>query len=252
MMSSIAISLIVLAIVFGAALVGMFIRPMLPKHHLNDESRNVLQLGMGLMATMAALLLSLQLGSAKTSFDTQRNELASISAQIILLDRALARCGPDAKAIRDDLRSDVSRAIDRTWPQGHPPRSEPSSTPEAADVLYDKIQGLSPSNDSQRAAKAQALTTSLSLGQTHWLMLEQESSSASLSLVAVAVSWITIIFVGFGLFAPRNATVIINLFLCAMAVSGAVFLILELYSPFEGMIQVSSEPLRNVLVHLSQ
>src|ERR1700694_1035777 len=117
MISSIAIALIVLAIVFGAALVGMFIRPMLPKHHLNDESRNVLQLGMGLMATMAALLLSLQLGSAKTSFDTQRNELASISAQIIFLDRALARCGPDAKATRDELRGDVSRAIERTWPR---------------------------------------------------------------------------------------------------------------------------------------
>jgi hypothetical protein len=202
MMSSIAISLIVLAIVFGAALLGMLIRPMLPKHHVSDESKSVLELGMGLIATMAALLLSLQLGSAKTSFDTQRNELASISAQIILLDRALAHCGPEAQGIRDELRGDVSRAIDRIWPGEHPLSVQPSSTPETIDVLFDKIQELSPTNESQRAAKAQALTTSLSLGQTRWLMLEQQSTSASLPLLVVVVSWITIIFTGFGLFAP--------------------------------------------------
>jgi membrane-bound ClpP family serine protease len=58
--------------------------------------------------------------------------------------------------------------------------------------------------------------------------------------------------VSFGLFAPRKWTVGISLFLSALSVSGAIFLILELYSPYGGVIRVSSAPLRAALTHLGQ
>ena len=92
----------------------------------------------------------------------------------------------------------------------------------------------------------------MNLGQTRWLMYEQEESSASRPLVVVVVFWLTINFISFGLFAPRNATVIATFFLCAIAVSGAIFLILEMYKPFGGLISISSAPLRNVLVHMGK
>jgi hypothetical protein len=68
----------------------------------------------------------------------------------------------------------------------------------------------------------------------------------------VLVFWLTIIFASFGLFAPGNATVTTVFLICALSVSGAIFLILELDRPFEGLIQVSSAPLRQALAHLGQ
>jgi hypothetical protein len=71
-------------------------------------------------------------------------------------------------------------------------------------------------------------------------------------LLSVLVLWLTLIFISFGLFAPFNATVVASLFVSALSVSGAVFLILEMYSPYDGLIQISSAPLRAALAHLGQ
>ncbi len=60
---------------------------------------------------------------------------------------------------------------------------------------------------------------------------------------------VAVIFVSFGLFAPPNATVVTILFVCALSVSAAIFLILELDQPFRGFIQVSSAPLRRRTLH---
>ena len=112
-MSSIAISSIVFAFVFGGALLGMNLRAVLPEHHLNERSKDVVKLGMGLVATMCALVLSLLISSAKSSYDAQSSELTGVSSQLILLDRALARYGPEAKEARDQLRSSVASVLDR-------------------------------------------------------------------------------------------------------------------------------------------
>jgi len=121
-----------------------------------------------------------------------------------------------------------------------------------SEALYDKIQNLSPKDDVQRSIQAQASSTLLALGQTRWLMAEQRVNSVSSPLLIVLLFWLTIIFTSFGLFAPRNATVVVSLLVSALSVSGAVFLILEMYSPYAGLIHVSSAPLRTALAHLSK
>ena len=80
-----AASFIVFVWVFGGALLGMFLRASLPENHLSADSKDFVKLGMGLIATMAALVLGLLIASAKSSYDTQRNELTQISANIIAL-----------------------------------------------------------------------------------------------------------------------------------------------------------------------
>jgi FtsH-binding integral membrane protein len=92
----------------------------------------------------------------------------------------------------------------------------------------------------------------IDLGKLRWLMFEQGSTSISLPLLWMLVFWLVIVFTSFGLFAPSNPTVIATLFLCALSVSGAIFLILEMYTPFEGLMQISSAPLRNALAHLGE
>ena len=112
-MSSITISLIVFACVFGGAIFGILVRAALPEHHLSADSENIVKLGIGLVATMAALVLGLLLASAKNSYDTQSSELTEMSAKIIFLDRILAHYGPDTKEARELFRKTVSGTLDR-------------------------------------------------------------------------------------------------------------------------------------------
>jgi hypothetical protein len=143
-MGSFAISLIVFACVFGGAVFDMLIRGALPAHHLNADSRGVVNLGMGLVATISALVLGLLVSSAKSFYDTQSSELTGMSSNIIILDHVLAAYGPDAKGARDLMSGVVGRTIDRMWPQERTGTVELANSPSGADIIYDKIQALSP------------------------------------------------------------------------------------------------------------
>jgi|SRR5579863_1231959 len=251
-MSSFAISLIVFAFVFGGALFGMFLRSVLPEHHLSDSSKDVVKLGMGLVATMSALVLSLLISSAKNSFDAQSAEVTEASARIILLDRTLALYGPETKEVRGLLRSSIANTFERLWPKdgkGMSGLDEPSLGMES---LYLEVQRLSPKSDSQRAIQMQALGMLVALGQMRWLMFEQQSTSISMPLLVVLVSWVTTLSISFGIFAPYNGTVIASLLVTSLSVAAAIFLILEMYKPWGGLIHLSSAPMRVALAHLGQ
>jgi len=252
MMSPIAISAIAFACIVGGALLGMLLRRTLPEHHLSMDSKDFVKLGMGLIATMAALVLGLLIASAKNSYDVQRNEFTQISAKIVFVDRLMAHYGPETKEARELLRRSVVRALDQMWPAS---RSRPAQLAPGApsENFSAKIHNLSPQNDDQRSLKAQVLLMSSDISQTRWLMAEQAgSSSIPTPVLAVLVFWLTIIFVSFGLFAPTNPTVVATMLVCVLSVAGAIFLILELDRPFEGLIQISSAPLREALAHLGE
>jgi hypothetical protein len=248
-MSSMATSWIIFGCVFGGVLVGMFLRAVLPERHLSTESKDVVKLGMGLIATMSALVLSLLIASAKSSFDTQRSEVAQVSANIILLDHLLALYGPETKETREALHDIVAAAIDRIWPENRSQAAqvEPSTGPEQ---VFQKIEQLSPKTETQRSLQAQASKMTLDLSQARWLLFAQRTSSIPVPFLVVLVFWLTMLFTSFSLFSPPNPTVIVTLLVCALSVSGAIFLILELDRPFGGLIQISSAPLRDALARL--
>ena len=250
-MISIEISWIGFACVFGGALLGMFLRAVLPEHHLSAESKDIIKLWMGLVGTISAFVLGLLIASAMGSYNTQRSELTQLSTNIILLDGVLAHYGPETKEARGLLRRDVATALDRIWLK----KSSQSSEEPAkgwTGVVYEIIKIPAPQNGAQRLIQAQALSLALNLAQTRWLMFEQRSSQIPRPFLVILLFWITIIFVSFGLFARPNATVIASLFVCALSVSGAVYPILDMDQPFGGLIQVSSAPLRDALTHLGQ
>jgi hypothetical protein len=205
----------------------------------------VINLGAGIIGTMAALALGLLVGSAKSYYDTQSMEVTEVSAKIVLLDRILAHYGPETKEARDSLRV-VAGRLDEMWTEG----TSESPREIGGEGLFDKLQKLSPKDDTQRSLKADATNLALALGETRWLMFAQRSSSISTPLLFMMVFWLTINFVSFGLFAPRNVTVLTTLFLCSVAVSGAIFLILEMYAPYTGLVRISDAPLRSALAQL--
>jgi|SRR5262249_39550186 len=250
-MSTTVIGLVVFICVFGGALLGVYLRGVLPEHHRSAESRDLVRVATGLLATMTALVLGLLIGSAKASYDTQGNELKQATVNIMMLDRGLAHYGPETREARALLRRWMAGAIERLWPRtgSRLPQFDPGSGPEA---LYDTLQALSPRDESQRAIQAQALRIATDLGGTRWLLAAQRSGSIPMPFLVMLVCWIAVIFVSFGLFAPPNATVVATLLICALSVSGAIFMILELDQPFGGLVQISNEPLRNALAQLGQ
>lgn len=250
-MKSIEISVFVFAFVLGAALLGMWLRTRLPQHHLSDETKEVVKLGVGLIGTMAALVLGLLVASAKSSYDEQRGELTQMAANAILLDRVLAHYGPETGEIRVVLKTAVARMIDETWTKNGGAGAS-AATPVRGEPLFDGIQELAPRTDTQRSLQAQAQSMAISLGQTRWLLFEQGGSSISMPFLVIVVFWLSILFVSFGMFAPRNGTVIIALVVSAMSVAGALFLVLELDHPFYGLIQISSAPLEKALAVLGR
>jgi len=251
-MSSITISLIVFACVFGGALLGLLLHVVLPQHHLTSETKDIVKLGMGLVGTMAALVLGLLVASAKGSYDAQGAELTQMSANIGTLDRALALYGPETKEIRAMLRGLVVRFLDQIWSKDGTSASPVAPTSAGGEILFEKIQGLAPKNDAQRSLQSQAFSIAVDVGKTRWLMYAQQATSVSMPLLVVLVLWLTVIFISFGLFAPFNATVVSSLFVSALSVSGAILLILEMYTPYAGVIKLSSAPLQAALAHLGQ
>jgi hypothetical protein len=251
-MNPLAISLLVFACVFGGAVVGMLLRPVLPKDHLNDDSRNTVNRGIGLVGTMAALVLGLVVSSAASSYFAQRDELNQISSKLVLLDRILAQYGPAAGRARNTLRDLVAGVLDRMWPEEHSAGSTLASQVGVTDDLYDQIQRLSPQDDAQRALKGEALSVARDIGKIRWLMFAQQSSQIPMPFLAIVAVWLSIVFASFGLYAPRNATVVVSLFLGALSVGGAILLIMELYTPFEGWIRISSAPLRSALEQMGK
>jgi hypothetical protein len=255
-MSAMVISGIVFACVFGGALLGMFLRVVLPAHHLSQDSKDVVKLGVGLIGTMAALVIGLLIASAKGSFDAVDNEIQQSGANVILLDRVLARYGPETAEIRDLIRRLVALRLNMIWPEDSSRTVQLQTldkAPAAVESVEDKIRELAPRNDAQRSLQSRALQISGDLGQTRWLLFAQVSESpVPIPFLVVLVIWLTVIFASFGLFAPRNATVIAALVLCALSASGAIFLILEMGTPFDGLMKVSSAPVRYALSHLGQ
>jgi Protein of unknown function (DUF4239) len=251
-LSAIAIGLVVFALVFGSAMLAMFVHSKLPDDHLTSDSKDVVKLGVALIATMSALVLSLLISSAKTAFDTRSNQLVQAAADIVLLDRALARYGPETKEARSLLQRSVAETVECFWPENGAKRItiDPGGSP--AEAMYDKVDELAPQSEAQRSLRSQALSLAVNVGQTRLLLLEHLGSSIPLPFLVILVFWLCIIFASFGLFAPRNATVIAVLGVCALSVAAAIFLIIELDRSFEGLLQVSGAPMRAALAQLGR
>jgi len=252
--SPLGIAAIVFACVFGAAMLGLFIGGVLPEHHLSQDSKDVVKLGTALIATIAALVLSLLISSAKSSFDRFNDELVQTAAKAVLLDRVLADYGPETREIRDLMKRSYTTAVELIFSDDRSQQAK-LSTPEAVsrmEAIQVKLRGLSPQNDAQRTLQSRALEIAGEMSSTRWLLLVQKEESIPTPLLVVLVVWLAIIFAAFGLFAPRNATVIAALFLCALSASGAVLLILEMNSPLTGLMRISSAPMRDALAHLGQ
>ncbi|HLN36801.1 MAG TPA: hypothetical protein VK337_03400 [Xanthobacteraceae bacterium] len=249
-MSPAVLSCVIFALTLGGIVLGGLLRTTLPQHHLSKDSQDVVRLGVGLIATIAALVLGLLIAAAKGSFDTQSGQVKQITADIILLDALLEQYGPDALPIRSEMRKVIGPFADRLWHETPAAATAPFAMNASAESVYIAIQALSPRNDLQRSLQSRAAQVSTDLAQTRLLLFVESDSAIPAPFIAILAFWLIIIFASFSLFAALNVTVFTFLSLFALSASCAIFLILELSQPFTGLLMIPSTPLRNALAPL--
>jgi putative copper export protein len=252
-MKYLLISLLAFAFVFGGALVGAVIRPLLSEQHLHPDSRDVVKMATGLIGTLAALVLGLLIASAKSSFDQKTSQVRQMTASIIVLDNLLAQYGPEATPVRSLLRQSIPPLANRIWheeeiPVGKSVRFE--STAQAS-AFENELERLSPSNDAQRSLQSRAIAAFTDGAQTRLQLFTQTGGSIPVPFLIILVFWLSAIFMSFTLFARANLVVMISLFICALSFAGAIFLVLELDNPFTGLMGISSATLRSALLPLN-
>jgi hypothetical protein len=209
---------------------------------------------MGLIATMVALVLGMLISSAKASLDQVHTEFQHVAVNIIRLDRALALYGPETKEIRENYQRLIALRIHQIWPEGvsTPERIDTPEMTRASEGIEKAIRNLAPKNESQSEMQSRALGIIKDQLGLRWLLFVERFNPIPPLFLVLLVFWLCILFAGFSLFAPRNTTVIVAFVLCALAISSAIFLILEMNNPLGGMIKVSSLPLRYALSQLGQ
>lgn len=243
-MTSIELSMVAFVLAFGGALLGAFLGTRLPQHHLSDQNKEVVRLAMALVGTLTGMALGLLIGSAKTYYDTQSSELTQASADVALLGRLLHYYGPEANGAQESLRLAVEQVLRDNWPSERGQDPKLAAKPGHIQEVYEKLRTLAPKDEEHRMMQTEALGLLRNVAQLRWLIIAQSAATILQPLLYVMFFWMTTIFVSWGLFSRLNTMSVATFFIAALCVSGAIFLILELYTPYKGLLRLSSAPLR--------
>jgi len=237
-------------IVFGSLALaiglGIVLRRALPANHLSADTKDTVKLATGLVATMAALLLGLLVSSAKGTYDTARGQVITMRSKIAFTDRVLEAYGPEAQDVRQKLDVVSEEWTHQLWPQPGAKVAQARPDIGAADAAYAALHHLEPKDDKQRALKAEALAVVAQVAELRTLLRAQALPSISMPLLVVVVGWLAVIFLSFSLLAPPNHTATVAMLVAALSVSAAIFLMMELDRPFDGMVRIPPDPLNHV------
>ena len=252
-MAPIGISLLAFILALIGILLGIVTQKNLPEGQLTSGSKDVIKLGISVVAMLAALVLGLMIASAKSTYDARKSEIAQFTADVMLLDYLFVEYGDQSRVARAALRQAIAQGVEKIWTEGRsvPSHPRPFTSTAEGEAFYQQVQDLQPTNDAQRALYSRIMKITDDLMQARFLSFSHLRSSIPPPFLAVLLLWMIVLFAGFSLMEPANATTLASLVVCALSVSGAIFLILELDQPFGGIMMIPSEPLRNALLPLS-
>jgi len=239
--------LLVFAVLAAAALLSLWLHPHLPEHYRSTETTGNLRLGMGVLATITAVVLGLLISSVKGHFDQATRDVQGLGADLMVLDRTLRLYGADAAHARDLLARYAERVLEGTWPaRGQAPMIDDQVAEDLLNQTERAILRLQP-DPLEPDFKEQALTQVRDIVRRRQTLIAESGSAVSLPIVVALTLWLGLIFASFGYNAPRNGMMVIVLLVCAASVASAIFLILEIDRPLSGLIIVSSEPIQHAL-----
>lgn len=249
-MSAVEIACLALGLILTSVASGVFLRHKLPEKHLSGDSKDVIKLATALVATMAALVTALLFASTRASYEATNSQVGQLTANVIELDRLLKDYGADGVALRQALRQDVAAIVNTIWRDDAVPNQTPAQSSASEAQVITKLRQLAPRDPLQTSLQARASVVSNALAQIQLTLYAHPSDTISKPFVFVLVLWLCFIFGTFALSADANGTMLSVLFFCALSAASAIYLILELGQPFDGLMQVPSGPLRHALAPL--
>jgi len=260
------VSLLAFALMLLATGAGALIRYRWPEHHSNRETIELLQTTVMMLATFAAIVLGLLITSAKQEFDSIENDIRSLSSSMAQLDASLDLLGPEAVPARQQLARYTAAAVAATWKdEAPPPGAYYPRLPRIKDERYnqnspvlgqmlEQVNGMIRNIPVNGATAQRELDSSLRLMNVvlseRWRSVEASEGSISSPFFVVLVFWLVVIFLCFGLSAPFNHLSFTVTALSALALASALFVIIDLYTPYTGIFTVSSVPLRQALAEM--
>ena len=235
------------SILIGAA-VGMVRRRALPADLLEGGSKEAIRLGAGFLSTLSALVIGLMIASAKNTYDNQNTNIRQLGTNAVLVDQMLTKYGADAKAARTLLRETIPSATARIWRESIAGNGGGSFVVSSTgERFYNAIENLKPANAEQTSLKARIIQLTTEMGRTRLLVFTQGEDAIPIPFFIVLVFWLVVIFASFSLFAEPGPIVVASTLLFAISVSSALFLIVDLSHPFDGLMQISNHHLQMVL-----
>ncbi len=257
------LSFVILVALLFASAIGMALHRLLDERHKTSQTVDHVRLVVSILVTFTALVLGLLLSEVKGSYDRFDTRMRAFAGDISNLDIHLREYGDEAKPIRAKLREYVAAAIADSWrneppPSGAYPRFPPTSSVERQQlgaILIDAdvaIHRLEPQDGfHQRLAAAIAVHMDEVL-QARRQLIETAHDTITWPLLLAMCGWLAVVFGVFGLIAPRNVVVYCTIIICAICVASAIFFIIELDSPLNGLLHVSSDPLRDALANMDE
>lgn len=256
-------ALVVLSLLCASAAVGFSIRPIIPEAHRSAESADLVRLVVGMLVTFAAIVLGLLTTSVKDAFDIADRDQGHYAAQLTELDQCLRNYGPGTEPIRLQLQGYTAAAVASTWPSEPPPAGvgRPDTTgmarvgeSEALGRMLNRIdleiRRLQPADAFHERLAADCSAQLADVLRRRWALIEEAHGSVSQPFLRVLVFWLMVVFASFGLYAPRNGMVLVAIALCAVCLTSAIFVILDMDIPYGGLFGISSQPMRGALAHM--
>jgi membrane-bound ClpP family serine protease len=251
-LSAVAVALIAFGLILASIAIGLMMRSWVPESHISGDSKEVIRLATALIGTMAAVVLALLFASTRTSFEATNSSVGRMTTSVIELDHMLQEYGPEGQALRRALRQDVVAIARSVWQDDATVQQQADPNAAGGQVrVLTMLRQMTPANPLQAAVQARALSVSGDLEQTRLSLIAQPTDSISKPFVIVLVLWLSFIFLSFSMSAKANTTLIIILVICAFSASSAIYLILELGQPFDGLMQIPNTAFRNALAPLS-
>ena len=237
--------------IFAGGVIGLILQRILPETSTTGGPRDMIGAVVGLLTLLSALVMGLLIWTAYGVYSGQNLAIQTLAAKVLQYDLALADYGPETKDLRLQARQTLASTIEQVW------GANVSDNDFAAHNFAAAIQNLrnrdkaleklTPSTDQQKQALAAAKAMDDSIGQSRLQMSFALTSAVSYPLILIVVGWATILFCGFGLMSKGHTMSLVCVVVGAVAVGSAVYMILDLSSPYSGLFRASSEPLEQVL-----
>jgi hypothetical protein len=250
-MSPFPVAVAIFLLMILGTIVGLALNPVLEAHHLSENYKELLRGNRSVIVQLLAVTLGLLIAQSLSSFEQKSGVLKAQASDIIALDHVLKQFGVGAEGAKAELHKAISDEIAKIEATV---KNESEASHEVARIAMEPLRGsllnLSPKNANQDYLKTRALALGEEIISARWKIYEQMNSEIQWPLVAVFVFWLVTVYFSFGVLTPRDGVLMVGLFLSALSLAAAVYLVIELDTPYQGLVSISSKPLKSAINHL--